>query len=118
MITKSTENPLGSPLQINTTKTNFSNANKGFVFDKVMFDIDSLSALQSLFDPSCQNNSNTKAFTKAASVKFMITIQDEADLLTLGYSKAQIDALKPQEAANIIQAGTKAEVTDVSDIDS
>jgi hypothetical protein len=38
----------------------------------------------------------------------MITIQDEKDLLDLGYSQAQIEKIKPQEASEIIQAGMKA----------
>lgn len=40
-----------------------------------------------------------------ASVKFMITIQDENDLLALGYSHEQIGRMTPQEAADIINCG-------------
>ena len=81
----------------------FKNDNKDFVFDKVLFDIDALTALESIF------NSSDSVGSKSVSVKFMITIQDENDLQILGYSKEQIDKLKPQEAADIIQAGIKAD---------
>jgi len=47
----------------------------------------------------------------SASVKFMITIQDEADLQSLGFSKEQIYKLKPQEAEDILRSGMKAELT-------
>jgi hypothetical protein len=75
--------------------------NKEFVFDKVLFDTDALSAMESILNSSAGSNS--------ASVKFMITIQDKADLENLGYSKEQIDKLKPQEASDIIKSGTKFE---------
>ena len=42
-------------------------------------------------------------FSKTASVKFMITMQDEKDLRNLGYSQAQIDKIKPQEAVDILK---------------
>lgn len=109
MTTAFSENLL--PLPLNTEKPSAiaRNANKGFVFDKVMFDPEALSALQSVFNASCQNSNASKGFTKTASVKFMITIQDESDLQELGYSKAQIYGLKPHEAADILQARTKVE---------
>ena len=46
-----------------------------------------------------------KSASKSASVKFMITMQDKENLRRLGYSQAQIDKLKPQEAETIIKAG-------------
>lgn len=46
---------------------------------------------------------------KTARVKFMITMQDEKNLRDLGYSQAQIDTFKPQEAEQILRVGTKAE---------
>jgi hypothetical protein len=67
----------------------------------VLFDLDALSTLQSIFD------SSEAVGSKSASVKFMITIQDVADLYSLGYSKEQIDQFKPQEAADILKAGKK-----------
>ena len=75
--------------------------NHDFVFDKVLFDIDALSSLQSIFA------SADSVASKSVSVKFMITIQEEADLQVLGYSKEQIDRLKPQEAEDILKSGTK-----------
>ena len=47
------------------------------------------------------------ALATVASVKFMITVQDEVDLRNLGYSQAQIDRFKPQEVADILAAGLK-----------
>lgn len=49
-----------------------------------------------------------EGFSKTASVKFMITIQDEKDLRNLGYSQEQIEKMKPEAASEILQAGTKA----------
>lgn len=46
--------------------------------------------------------------SKTASVKFMLTMQDENNLRNLGYCKEHIDKMKPQEAADIIQSATKA----------
>jgi len=76
---------------------------EGFVFDTEVFDSNALSVLDSIY------KSLESVDQKTASVKFMITKQEEADLKALGYSKEQIDRLKPQEAANIIQSGLKAE---------
>ncbi|MFZ4855728.1 MAG: hypothetical protein ACOYL3_04965 [Desulfuromonadaceae bacterium] len=106
MFIKQKENLPPSPLDNSTPATTASNDNQSFVFDTVMFDAHALSALQSIF------NSANSAGAKSACVKFMITLQDEANLQALGYSKEQIDTLKPQEVADIIQAGTKAEQSD------
>ena len=103
---KSKENLPPLPLDISTPITATSNDNQSFVFDTVMFDAHALTALQSIF------TSANSAGAKSACVKFMITMQDEANLQALGYSKEQIDTLKPQEVADIIQAGTKAEQSD------
>lgn len=78
--------------------------NKEFVFYKVLFDTDALTTMESIL--------NSSAGSKPASVKFMITIQDKVDLENLGYSKEQIDKLKPQEAEDIIKAGSKLETQD------
>jgi hypothetical protein len=111
MTIKPSENLLALELNIEKSTDTVSNANKDFVFDKVIFDTEALSDLQLVFDSFCQSNFDSKGFTKTASVKFMITMQDESDLQGLGYSKAQIDKLKPQEAADILQAGTIVEPT-------
>ena len=47
--------------------------------------------------------------SKSASVKFMITNQEEKDLHSLGYSQEQIDSFKPQEAADILKALKKSD---------
>ena len=99
MTTKTTDNFL--PIPDNMTTSAVDNDHKDFVFDKVLFDIDALSSLQSIF------NSAESVGSKSASVKFMITNQDETNLLILGYSKEQIDQLKPQEAEDILKSGKK-----------
>lgn len=98
MTAKDHDNLLPLRIDTNTTPAAVSSDHKDFVFDKVLFDADALSSLQSIFA------SAEAVGTKSASVKFMITSQDEADLQSLGYSKEQIDRLKPQEAADIIQS--------------
>jgi hypothetical protein len=103
MTNKATDNILQIPQDIDKTNAAESNEHKEFVFNKVLFDTNALSALQSIF------SSSDSVASKSASVKFMITLQDETDLLSLGYSKEQIDRLKPQEAENILKAGIKAE---------
>ena len=99
--------PLSRDIESSTVTVNNSD---DFVFDKVLFDIDALTALQTIF------NSSDSADSKSARVKFMITIQDEADLQALGYSKEQINKFKPQEAADILSAGTEAKPTNDFDI--
>jgi hypothetical protein len=103
MTIKAADNILPLPLDNNKTNAAESNEHKEFVFNKVLFDTDALSALQSIF------NSSDSVGSKSASVKFMITLQDETGLQNLGYSKEQIDQMKPQEAENILKAGIKAE---------
>ncbi len=46
--------------------------------------------------------------SNSAHVKFMITMQDEYELRTLGYDQAHINRLTPQEAADIIASGATA----------
>ena len=77
----------------------------------IVLDPETLSMLQAIFNfPG--NNDNEPAreegFSKTASVKFMITMQDEKDLRDLGYSQAQIAKMKPQEARDILLSGSKA----------
>ncbi len=70
---------------------------KHFVFDE-----SATSLIQALL--SCPGEPSPAT---TASVKFMITLQDERDLLNLGYTQEQITKLTPREAMDIIQAGTK-----------
>jgi hypothetical protein len=80
---------------------------------ETMLTPDAVSILQSAFD-ACGNGGNevveqpVEALPKTASLKFMITLQDEKDLGDLGYSRQQIEKLKPQEAGEIIKTGTRA----------
>lgn len=77
--------------------------NENFVFDQVMLNENSLSDLHSIL-----NGLVELPASKSASVKFMITKQDETELHSLGYSKEQIDKLRPDEAVEIIKNATKA----------
>lgn len=96
--------------EVEQLPTEIPSSNKNdVVFNKELFDTNALSILGSVFNTSCQDNFNMEACTKSVSVKFMITLQDEADLKALGYSKEQIDQLKPHEAEDIIKSGSKAE---------
>ena len=79
-----------------------------YVFDSTLLGAKGISVLESIFT-SAADPSMVEGLTNTASVKFMITKQDEEDLRRLGYNTAQIDTIKPQEAADIINAGTKAE---------
>ena len=92
-------------------------ANDDFVFDHLMFDTEAVATLQSIIHASNKESSdsvlkgtteNKEVFSRTASVKFMITKQDEMELRILGYSNLQIDKIKPQEAVDIILSGTKA----------
>jgi hypothetical protein len=91
---KSTKYPQPLPLDIKKSKAKASKNNVDAVF-KDQIKVETISEEDS----------------KSASVKFMITIQDEIELRNLGYSEAQIYQLKPQKAAEIIHAGMKAEDT-------
>jgi hypothetical protein len=71
-----------------------------------VFDASTVSILQTIFF-----NSEQPVLATTARVKFMISRQDEKDLLKLGYSQEVIEKLKPQEAMDIIQAGLKATAT-------
>jgi hypothetical protein len=68
----------------------------------VLFDVEAVSILQSIFNCSGEP-AIEEGFSKTASVKFMITMQDEKDLRDLGYSQAQIDKIKPQEVEDILK---------------
>ena len=81
----------------------FDNNSEEFVFDSALFDLNALSALDNIY------KSLESVEPKSASVKFMITLQEEADLTALGYSKEHIRMLKPQEAEDILKSGTSAE---------
>ena len=73
----------------------------------MVFDPKAVSILQAIFNP-VNPPVPEEVQAKKASVKFMITSQDEEELRILGYSRAQIHRIKPQEAAEILQAGRKA----------
>ena len=60
-----------------------------------LFDTNALSILGSVFNTSCRDNFDTVGCSKTASLKFMITLQDEIDLQNLGYSKEEIDSAWP-----------------------
>ncbi|MDD2540520.1 MAG: hypothetical protein PHH28_05675 [Desulfuromonadaceae bacterium] len=120
MIIKSAKKPLALEHSIDKSKTTVNNPNDNFVFDQTKFDSETASDLQSTFKAFCYENFDEvpkdqpkdasvleEGFSKSARVKFMITKKDEADLRRLGYNKEQINKLKPQEAVDIIQAGTK-----------
>ena len=79
--------------------------------NNMVLDPGTITLLQSMFNnPGGRANepAREEGLPKTASVKFMITIQDENDLRDLGYSQAQIDKMKPQEARDLLQSGTEA----------
>jgi hypothetical protein len=76
--------------------------------ENVIFNAEAVSILQMLID-SAGGALSTGTPSNTASVKFMITLQDEAELSALGYTQAQINRITPQEAADIILSGKKPE---------
>jgi hypothetical protein len=77
----------------------------------MVLDPETISMLQAIFKFSGKEENEPaieEGIPKTASVKFMITMQDEKDLRNLGYSQEQIHKMKPQEARDILQSGTKA----------
>lgn len=106
MAAKSTE--IAPALIIQDSAATGSNANEGFVCDLEMLDANAISVLQSIFELAPETLATEEPVSKTASVKFMITMQDEEDLRKLGYSQERIDKIKPQEAVDILQAGTAA----------
>lgn len=77
--------------------------------DQVVFNAEAVSILQLLIESGVKPES-TESPSNVASVKFMLTAQDESGLRALGYSQELIDKMKPQEAADILQSGQKAEM--------
>lgn len=77
--------------------------NENLGLDSVIFDDKAVSILQEVFNCSGEP-ATAECFSKIASVKFMITMQDEEDLRNLGYSQSQIDKIKPQEAGDILKS--------------
>jgi hypothetical protein len=74
-------------------------------------DAEVISMLQSIFNLSGQQQGGPALgdlLPKTASVKFMITRQDEEGLCQLGYSQDEIHKMKPQRAREILSAGTRA----------
>lgn len=126
MVTKASENlPVLTP-NIDEPPVTDGAAATDVGGEQGVFDARALSVLQSVFNFSGQESydatfsalanglgSNESAAedgcAKTARVKFMITRQDEVGLRGLGYSQAQIDKLTPQEAHDILQAGSSAE---------
>ncbi len=97
------------------------NIDDNYVFDPDMFNANSASVFLSAFksigieqieisgneqDDSTEGITSDEPETcpKSASVKFMITRQEESALQKLGYSQEQIYRLKPHEAAKILKA--------------
>jgi hypothetical protein len=122
MATKMNDNLL-STVESPVTDSVVSDASSS---EQGVFDTQAISILQSVFSFTGQESydatftslanglGNREAVpedgcAKTAQVKFMITRQDEAGLRTLGYGQAAIDKLTPQEAHDILLAGTKAE---------
>lgn len=103
MIIKSKDFPAHA-INVVPTPAEDNGVNDGFTYDPVMFDTTTASMLLSIFDKP----DDSEERSKTASVKFMITMQDEKELTDLGYSQAQINNLKPQEVENILKAGAKA----------
>ncbi|MDD2364632.1 MAG: hypothetical protein PHN84_00565 [Desulfuromonadaceae bacterium] len=102
MTDKSTEQTLALPHSIEKTELQEVADKNDFVFDLSMFDAKAVSDLEVI----CRNAANEKAaeeLPKSASVKFMITAQDEKELREIGYSQEQINRITPQEAENIIR---------------
>ena len=106
MIIKSTENLLSHALDREQIPAKSGDANESSGCEMISNE-EAASILRSIFKSSCAQDFNAafKAQEKAASVKFMITTQDEKDLRDLGYSQTQIDKIRPQEAADILKAG-------------
>lgn len=74
-----------------------------FTCNPALFDVTTASMLLSIFESPGEPD----ACPNTARVKFMITMQDEQELRALGYSQAQINTLKPQEAEDILKAAAK-----------
>jgi len=115
MIIKSTEYILAPAPDLNQNSTVEKNADDS-MFNPLMFDANSASMILSAFQCSGSEEvekvdsttdgmsiGNGEVCSTTASVKFMITMQDEQDLLSLGYNQEQIDKLKPQEVADILK---------------
>jgi hypothetical protein len=75
---------------------------------ELMVSDEAVSILRSIFQSPCAEGFD--APVKAASVKFMITAQDEKELRELGYSQTEIDKIRPQDAADILKAAGKGTV--------
>lgn len=94
-------------LSIDTKEVAVCNTDDDFVFDQQLFDDEARLVLNSILSIPSLEKSDAEGPSKSVSIKFMVTMQDEADLQMLGYSKEQIDKLKPQEVADILQEGLK-----------
>ncbi len=125
MIIKSTDKLISREFGVVPTPAKVNNNNEDRGCELATFDASAASILLSVLecydledfgaafktpDETLDNmvSDECEVCSKTASVKFMITMQDEKCLRNLGYSQSQIDKIKPQEAADILMAGTKA----------
>lgn len=83
----------------------FFNENAAAILQGIFTPFNAYDATGAVSGQGAAGGSDSQATT--ASVKFMITTQDEKELLALGYTQAQIDRLKPEEAADILKEGRK-----------
>lgn len=104
MAAKSTEIP--QTLMVQDSAATDSVPNEGFFCNLEVLDANNISALQSIFGLVPEEIAVGERISKTASVKFMITMQDEKDLRKLGYNQEQINKIKPHEVVEILQAGT------------
>ena len=121
MIVKSTENQL--PGTLGTEQTQAAGGEAGGA-EPMVLNSEAISILSSIFYGSGTVNpygikpleyppiGTGQPEAKTASVKFMITSQDEKELRDLGYSQAEIDQLKPQQAADILKARAAAKAVE------
>lgn len=107
MTAKSSETP--QELSLQDPAATGSDVNEGFVCNLEMLGANGISVLQSICGLVSEEYATGERISKTASVKFMITMQDEKELCKLGYSQEQINKIKPQEVFEILQARTKAE---------
>ena len=120
MIIKSTENLVPGPLGAEQTQAAGGEAPVSGGAEPIVLNSEAISILCSIFHNSGKVNPYSiqplayppigpdRPEARTAGVKFMITGQDEKELRELGYSQAEIDRLKPQQAADILKARVTA----------
>lgn len=78
---------------------------------EMVLDPETIAILKSIFNSPGNDErdpAREEVLSTTAGVKFMITTKEEKDLRELGYSQAQIEKMKPQEATHLLQTGIKA----------